>query len=427
MTGTLTAADLKVAGGITDFAGAVAAIRAGGTYVNLHTAANPGGEIRGQLVPAANIPQFTILADNPAGVPAGKFWTFNDYFPRVATIASGTTISFAILGFHTATLLPAGMTAKQDNIGSRDRRARSRMTRNRIRMARVTRNSILARRCTEGSSPTCGTILEPCVFDGSKVISSGAPNDPTAPPFAVKVNAPAGNYIFHCRIHPLMTAALIVLAAGSTDVDNPATAAAATATQTAADVVAGTAAEKASSKAAVRTNPNGTKTYTLRAGTSTSDGRVAVLEFLPRNINIKKGDTVVWRPLDRNEPHTVTFPTDIGTDTLILCEGPNGDTPATPTKNPPTGPTGLRVSGRGATRARARRRQRRDEGEHAQDRLGFRDDRLQVAGGRLRSSEVGAPVQLVRPLPERGKGRLHLRVPDPRRHGSHHHRQVMTA
>ena len=114
MTGTLTAADLKVAGGVTDFAGAVAAIRAGGTYVNLHTAAHPGGEIRGQLVPAANIPQFTILADNPAGVPAGKFWAFNDYFPRVATIASGTTISFAILGFHTATLLPAGMTAKQD-------------------------------------------------------------------------------------------------------------------------------------------------------------------------------------------------------------------------------------------------------------------------------------------------------------------------
>ena len=37
MSGTLTAADLKVAGGVTTFAGALAAIRAGGTYVNLHT------------------------------------------------------------------------------------------------------------------------------------------------------------------------------------------------------------------------------------------------------------------------------------------------------------------------------------------------------------------------------------------------------
>jgi hypothetical protein len=50
MVGTLTAADFTASGSITTFAEAVAAIKAGATYINLHTAANPGGEIRGQVV-----------------------------------------------------------------------------------------------------------------------------------------------------------------------------------------------------------------------------------------------------------------------------------------------------------------------------------------------------------------------------------------
>ena len=49
MTGTLDAGDLTPTGGVTDMAGAVGAIAAGNTYFNLHTAANPGGELRGQV------------------------------------------------------------------------------------------------------------------------------------------------------------------------------------------------------------------------------------------------------------------------------------------------------------------------------------------------------------------------------------------
>jgi hypothetical protein len=49
MIGTLYAANLTPAGGVTNFAQALAAIRGGMTYVNLHTAAHPGGEVRAQL------------------------------------------------------------------------------------------------------------------------------------------------------------------------------------------------------------------------------------------------------------------------------------------------------------------------------------------------------------------------------------------
>jgi hypothetical protein len=51
-SGTLTEADFTpLDGGPQTFAAALEAIRAGQTYINLHTAAHQGGEIRGQLGP----------------------------------------------------------------------------------------------------------------------------------------------------------------------------------------------------------------------------------------------------------------------------------------------------------------------------------------------------------------------------------------
>jgi hypothetical protein len=65
LTGTLTAADLQAqpALGINTFADAIRAIQSGNTYVNVHTAANPGGEIRGQLGPVRLIGTGQVGAD----------------------------------------------------------------------------------------------------------------------------------------------------------------------------------------------------------------------------------------------------------------------------------------------------------------------------------------------------------------------------
>lgn len=69
MTGTLTAADFAASGSVTTFAQAVAAIRAGTTYFNLHTAANPGGELRGQIGVTVPAPAPTPTVAPPAPTP----------------------------------------------------------------------------------------------------------------------------------------------------------------------------------------------------------------------------------------------------------------------------------------------------------------------------------------------------------------------
>lgn len=49
ISGTLTNANVTGADGITTIAEVATAIEDGNAYVNVHTAANPGGELRGQL------------------------------------------------------------------------------------------------------------------------------------------------------------------------------------------------------------------------------------------------------------------------------------------------------------------------------------------------------------------------------------------
>ena len=49
--GKLTKKDFAKAAGVPNFGTAVKDLRAGKTYVNVHTQKNPGGEIRGQIKP----------------------------------------------------------------------------------------------------------------------------------------------------------------------------------------------------------------------------------------------------------------------------------------------------------------------------------------------------------------------------------------
>jgi plastocyanin len=300
----------------------------------------------GAAAAAPATPLFTITADRASAIPAGHKWSFNDFFPRSATIATGGTLQFNNEGFHTATLLPLSWTVAADNDV------------NGIATADVddsARNPNGTTKALENvpvvmpiPAQGCGTAASPCVFDGTSIVSMGAPLAGPPAPFVVTVTAPPGTYAFHCRIHSGMVGSLTVVAAGASGTTTAATADAAAAAQATQDVNDGMAAEAAASTAGQKKNPNGTTTWTLSVGTSDPAGHVAVLDMLPRKVTIKPGDTVVWRPHDRNEPHTVTFPKDINTDAMPLCEGSGGDTPAIPTVNPPTSPFDFGCSGRPA-------------------------------------------------------------------------------
>ena len=100
MVGTLTAADFTASGGITTFAQAVAAIKAGDTYFNIHTAANPGGEIRGQIV-AKGDASFASLAGSQE-VPAVATSATGNGWVLVSTDGSTLTYYVAYSGLSGA-------------------------------------------------------------------------------------------------------------------------------------------------------------------------------------------------------------------------------------------------------------------------------------------------------------------------------------
>jgi plastocyanin len=267
----------------------------------------------------------TITADMPSAVPAGRLWSFNDFFPRTVSIPTGSDITFMNQGFHTFTVLPAGTSAKADQhvnglaIADTDDIGLN---------PNGTTHSELNQVALAPTSFTCGSPASPCGFDGLSVVSSGAPAGPPAP-FVVHVTAAPGSYVFLCRVHAGMNGRIHVLPA-SAHGHSPAHIQKQIAWQIKQDLKGARAADRRANHQSRSRNHDGTRTWRVTAGTSSADGRVALLEFLPRNVRIKPGDKVLFIPRSPNEPHTVTFPSDLGTEFLAICEVGGVDVPLGP-------------------------------------------------------------------------------------------------
>jgi len=277
-----------------------------------------------------------VQADQPSAVPAYHNWGFDDFFPRALTVAQGSTIGFAIEGFHTATLLPVATTVAQDNATAGVAAPDAEDTTPNPNGTTHLNESIAG--LTPLPATGCGAPTDPCTFDGTAIVSAGAPlSGPPSGPYAVTITAPPGKYVFHCRIHSQMEGTLDVVAQGGTSTTADELNAAVQ-TQIAADVAAGTTAEAAANTAGHTVNADGSVTWTLSAGTSSPDGHTVILEMLPVSVAIAPGDTVVWKAPGHNEVHTVTFPGELHSDAVPMCENGAVDVPAVPKVNPPQGP-----------------------------------------------------------------------------------------
>jgi plastocyanin len=299
------------------------------------------GQALVSAAPAVAAGPITITADMPAAVPAGHNWSFDDYFPRTLRVPQGTTLQFVNQGFHTATLLPHGTSARSDE------KANGIVSTDADDTTRNINGTTHAQFNLASLAPIpagCGTWAAPCVFDGSAIVSSGASLGPPSGPFVVTMSAPTGTYVYHCRIHPGMTGRITIVPPTASGT-SPATLADKVQDQVKAAVHAGYKTERAAGKVAKVRNRNGTSTWFVNAGTGSPDGRVAVLEFLPTTIKIDSGDRVVWRSREPNEPHTVTFPGELFSDLVPLCENGATDSPATPLHVPPQGPADFTCGG----------------------------------------------------------------------------------
>jgi len=170
-------------------------------------------------------------------------------------------------------------------------------------------------------------------YDGTGVAKSGLMFPPDAmATMAMMANMPTsytlqftapGSFTYYCLIHPGMQGTVVVQPAGTPYPETQAQYDAEMHAQSVAPLAA--AIQLANSyQVSSTTDTSGHTTWYLAAGVGT--GSATVLRFLPTDLVIQQGDTVVWTNTDPIEPHTVTF---AGPDGKVPePEDPNAAQPA---------------------------------------------------------------------------------------------------
>jgi len=269
----------------------------------------------------------TVAIDHAS--PAGHNYSFFDYFPRQMTVHTGDTVTFARaanpLEPHTITLLPANTRLTDTALGklfppsvgnpAPDPNAKGSL--------QVDFNpDVLANCGTSVYYPGTG----PCNYNGKSVINSGVmfPPPPALaahpPVFSVRMNVAPGTYRYFCLVHgPRMSGIIRVVAP---KVALPSTASLQAQANSQYQAAASNTLNYESHLQTVITSQGGHLVYHVRTGDHY--GRVAIDEFIPRSVNPKAGDTVVWAP----GFHTVTFPANTGTRAFSFgCNSATHDAP----------------------------------------------------------------------------------------------------
>jgi len=211
------------------------------------------------------------------------------FYPREITINAGDSIFFQILGFHNVHFLSGAEVPPF-----------------------IVPDPAPATPAA-GGAPTL--MLNPEVllpsggttYDGTGVVNSGLPLDPSAPPFVLTFTTP-GEYDYVCSIHlPDMVGRVVVQEAGSPYPMEQADYDRMTEEALAAGVEQARAAlERYGAAAATPVAAGGATVHEVTAGFV--EGEMDVLRFAPESVTIKAGDTVRWTVRSAPiTPHLVTF------------------------------------------------------------------------------------------------------------------------
>jgi plastocyanin len=224
------------------------------------------------------------------------------FAPPTFTVHQGDTINFGFAGFHTATILPAG-------VGAEDWRADHTGPGGDYSLIKPDTDGLTPafefnQQALFPTDPNCGTTVTPCPYDGSLVVNSGAPLG--SPTFAATINAaPGTSFWVVCLVHSMMQMRVTVVSDTTT-------------TTTQAQLDSYTSRTLANDKREASALVPKLETQT-RSKTSTGyvwdayagfDGDGWGLDAMfPATLHVKKGDTVRWHFSQLvGNIHTVTFP-----------------------------------------------------------------------------------------------------------------------
>jgi plastocyanin len=249
-------------------------------------------------------------------------------------VHDGTTIRFTLAGFHTATLMPANVDGDNwadQNTGGVDKPFSLASSDPDDSAYKFNNQAIFP------SDPTCGTAANPCDYDGSTVVNSGAFVDD--PQFSVTIDGSPGDVInVICLIHPEMRMRIKVVSGGEPETTQEQINARRV-QQRGQDAEAASALHnKLSKRQSKRVTANGKVIWDAFAGFD-GDG-FALLANYPHRLVIRRGQRVRWHSSGlRYEDHSVTFPFDKGRNISNneagqpVCD-PDGDAGPGP-DNPP--------------------------------------------------------------------------------------------
>lgn len=183
---------------------------------------------------------------------------------------------------------------------------------------------------TQGGIPTRrpGALVELHYGKGyfnSGFLNNRAEGPPGTPPndsFSLIFQTP-GTYEYRCLLHPQGKGIVTVLPADTSDVPSQTYVDAKAKEETSILVAQAERLKEGLTEVRSEPGPGGSTMWHVRAGGTAFDPRAELFEFLPKELTIQEGDTVIWSSISPTI-HTVTFHAGLPEPLIVFAEFRDG-------------------------------------------------------------------------------------------------------